>query len=107
MAGRPDRDAAVGPTCVWSQRLTAIDRGGLALAEFGGSVCGTLAAQAAVQAGAGAAASSASVVGIEAGLLHQAGSTLPDRGIHVLRHAERHRSRAADALMAVIAGRAL
>ena len=63
------------------------------------------AVRAAVEAGAGAAALSASVVagGIEAGLLHQVGFTLPDRDFHVLRHAERYSSRAADALMAVIA----
>jgi len=66
------------------------------------------AVRAAVEAGAGAAALSASVVasGIEAGLLHQAGFTLPDRDFHVLRHAERYSSRAVDALMAVIAGNA-
>ena len=66
------------------------------------------AVRAAVEAGAGAAALSASVVAgsIEAGLLHQAGFTLPDRDFHVLRHAERYSSRAADALMAVIAGHA-
>lgn len=66
------------------------------------------AVRAAVEAGAGAAALSASVVagGIEVGLLHQVGFTLPDRDFHVLRHAERYSSRAADALMAVIAGNA-
>ncbi len=66
------------------------------------------AVRAAVEAGAGATALSASVVagGIEAGLLHQVGFTLPDRDFHVLRHAERYSSRAAEALMAVIAGNA-
>ncbi len=66
------------------------------------------AVRAAVEAGAGAAALSASVVAgsIEAGLLHQVGFTLPDRDFHVLRHAERYSSRAADALMAVITGNA-
>lgn len=66
------------------------------------------AVRAAVEAGAGAAALSASVVagGIEAGLLYQAGLTLPDRDFHVLHHAERYSSRAAEALMAVIAGNA-
>ena len=65
------------------------------------------AVRAAVEAGAGATALSASVVagGIEAGLLHQVGFTLPDRDFHVLRHAERYSSRAAEALMAVIVGR--
>ncbi len=67
------------------------------------------AVRAAVETGAGATALSASVVAgsIEAGLLHQVGVTLPDRDFHVLRHAERYSSRAAEALMAVIAGRAL
>lgn len=60
----------------------------------------------AVEAGMGATALSASVAApsIEAGLLHQVGLTLPERDFHVLRHAERYRSRAADALLAVIAG---
>ena len=64
--------------------------------------------RAAVEAGAGAAALSASVVAgsIEAGLLVQAGFELPDRDFHVLRHRERYRSRAADALMDVIVGHA-
>ena len=67
------------------------------------------AVRAAAEAGAGATALSASVVAgsIEAGLLHQVGFALPDRDFHVLRHAERYGSRAAQALMAVIAGRAL
>jgi DNA-binding transcriptional LysR family regulator len=66
------------------------------------------AVRAAVEAGAGATALSASVVagGIEAGLLVRAGFELPDRDFHVLRHRERYRSRAADALMAVITGNA-
>ena len=66
------------------------------------------AVRAAVEAGAGATALSASVVagGIEAGLLVQAGFELPDRDFHVLRHRERYRSRAAGALMDVITGNA-
>lgn len=66
------------------------------------------AVRAAAEAGAGATALSASVVAgsIEAGLLVQAGFGLPDRDFHVLRHRERYRSRAADALMGVIAGNA-
>lgn len=60
----------------------------------------------AVEAGMGATALSASVAApsIEAGLLHQVGLTLPERNFHVLRHTERYRSRAADALLAIIAG---
>lgn len=60
----------------------------------------------AVEAGMGATALSASVAApsIEAGLLHQVGLTLPERDFHVLRHTERYRSRAADALLAIIAG---
>jgi DNA-binding transcriptional LysR family regulator len=67
------------------------------------------AVRAAAEAGAGATALSASVVAgsIEAGLLHQVGFALPDRDFHVLRHAERCGSRAAQALMAVIVGRAV
>ena len=62
--------------------------------------------RAAVEAGMGATALSASVAapGIEAGLLQPVGLTLPERDFHVLRHTERYRSRAADALLAIIAG---
>ena len=61
--------------------------------------------RAAVEAGMGATAISASVAasGIEAGLLHAVGPALPDRQFSVLRHTERYRSRAADALLAIIA----
>lgn len=65
------------------------------------------AVRAAVEAGLGATAISASVAApsIEAGLLHQAGFHLPERQFHVLRHRERYRSRAAEALLALM-GRA-
>jgi DNA-binding transcriptional LysR family regulator len=65
------------------------------------------AVRAAVEAGLGATAISASVAApsIEAGLLHRAGFRLPEREFHVLRHRERYRSRAADALLELIAGR--
>ena len=61
--------------------------------------------RAAVEAGMGATAISASVAAssIEAGLLQAVGPTLPDREFNVLRHGERYRSRAADALLAIIA----
>ena len=59
----------------------------------------------AVEAGLGATALSASVAGpsLEAGLLHHARIALPERDFHVLRHAERHESAAAQALLALIA----
>jgi DNA-binding transcriptional LysR family regulator len=61
--------------------------------------------RAAVEAGMGATAISASVAApsIEAGLLHVVDLALPERAFHVLRHGERHRSQAADALLAIIA----
>ena len=64
------------------------------------------AVRAAVEAGLGATAISASVAApsIEAGLLHQAAFQLPEREFHVLRHRERYRSRAADALLALVGG---
>ncbi len=61
--------------------------------------------RAAVEAGLGATALSASVAaaGIEAGILHRAAFRLPDREFHVLCHRERYRSRAAEALLALVA----
>ncbi len=61
--------------------------------------------RAAVEAGIGATAISASAAApsIEAGLLHQVGLALPERDFHVLRHTGRHRSRAATALLEIIA----
>jgi DNA-binding transcriptional LysR family regulator len=63
------------------------------------------AVRAAVEAGLGAAAISASVAApsIEAELLHPAALPLPEREFHVLRHRERYRSRAAEALLALMA----
>jgi DNA-binding transcriptional LysR family regulator len=60
----------------------------------------------AVEAGLGAAAVSASIAApsIEAGLLHQVAFRLPAREFHVLRHRDRYRSRAADALLKLVAG---
>lgn len=62
------------------------------------------AVRAAVEAGAGAAVLSASVVApsLEAGLLHRVQLALPDRAFVVLRHRERHCSRAATALLDAI-----
>jgi DNA-binding transcriptional LysR family regulator len=61
--------------------------------------------RAAVEAGMGATAVSASVAApsIEAGLLHQVPFSLPERTFSVLRSRRRHRSRAADTLLAIIA----
>jgi DNA-binding transcriptional LysR family regulator len=62
------------------------------------------AVRAAVEAGLGATALSASVAApsIEAGLLNQAAFQLPARHFHLLHHRERYRSRAADALQALV-----
>jgi DNA-binding transcriptional LysR family regulator len=62
------------------------------------------AVRAAVEAGLGATAISASVAApsIEAGLLQQVAFRLPEREFHVLRHRERCRSRTADALLALV-----
>jgi hypothetical protein len=53
----------------------------------------------------GATAISASVAApsIEAGLLRQVNFPLPDREFHVLRHRERYKSLAAEALLAMVA----
>jgi DNA-binding transcriptional LysR family regulator len=60
----------------------------------------------AVEAGLGATAISASVANpsLEAGLLRQASFALPERKFHVLRHAERFHSHAAEAFLAVVRG---
>jgi DNA-binding transcriptional LysR family regulator len=62
------------------------------------------AVRAAVEAGLGATVISASVAvsSLEAGLLHQVRLDLPEREFHVVRHVERHRSKAADALLAIV-----
>jgi DNA-binding transcriptional LysR family regulator len=62
------------------------------------------AVRAAVEAGMGATAISASVVAssIEAGLLHATPIKLPDRHFYELHHAERYHSRAAEALVELI-----
>lgn len=66
------------------------------------------AVRAAVEAGLGATALSASVAApsIESGLLHHIHFSLPQREFHVLRHGQRYRSRIADALLAAIGPRA-
>ena len=64
------------------------------------------AVRAAVEAGMGATAISASVAApsIEAGLLRKADFTLPERCYSVLRHSERYRSRAAETLVDIVRG---
>jgi DNA-binding transcriptional LysR family regulator len=64
------------------------------------------AVRSAVEAGMGATAISASVAApsIEAGLVQKVGPDLPERNFFVLRHVERHRSSAADALLAMVGG---
>jgi DNA-binding transcriptional LysR family regulator len=63
------------------------------------------AVRAAVEAGMGATALSASVAApsLEAGLLHQVDFRLPEREFYVLRHRERYQSRVATALLALVA----
>jgi DNA-binding transcriptional LysR family regulator len=60
--------------------------------------------RAAVEAGMGATAISASVAApsLEAGLLHQVALDLPDRAFNVIRHVERHSGKAAEALLAMV-----
>jgi DNA-binding transcriptional LysR family regulator len=62
------------------------------------------AVRAAVEAGLGATAISASVAApsIEAGLLYQVAFRLPEREFHVLRRKDRYHSRVADALLALM-----
>ncbi len=62
--------------------------------------------RAAVEAGLGATAISASAAApsLETGLLHAVDLQLPERDFHVLRHTQRYHSRAADALLAAIGG---
>jgi DNA-binding transcriptional LysR family regulator len=60
----------------------------------------------AVEAGLGATAISASVVAasIETGLLHHVRLALPERDFSIIRHAERHLSKAAEAFIAQVGG---
>jgi DNA-binding transcriptional LysR family regulator len=65
------------------------------------------AVRAAVEAGLGATAISASVAApsIEAGLLHVVPLKLPERNFYELHHSQRYHSRAAEALVDIIAGK--
>jgi DNA-binding transcriptional LysR family regulator len=62
------------------------------------------AVRAAVEAGLGATATSASVAApsLEAGLLHRVPFDLPERYFQVVRHVARCRSRAADKLLSIV-----
>jgi DNA-binding transcriptional LysR family regulator len=62
------------------------------------------AVRAAVEAGLGATAISASVAApsLEAGLLHRVRFDLPERDFQVVRHVARCRNRAADALLSMV-----
>jgi DNA-binding transcriptional LysR family regulator len=64
------------------------------------------AVRAAVEAGGGAAAISASVAApsLEAGLLRLVPVALSEREFHVLSHKQRHRSRIAEVLLASVEG---
>jgi DNA-binding transcriptional LysR family regulator len=66
------------------------------------------AVRAAVEAGLGATAISASVAApsIEAGLLKVVPLKFPDRNFYELHHVQRRRSRAGEALIDIISGRA-
>ncbi len=66
------------------------------------------AVRAAVEAGLGATALSASATApsIESGLLYQVPFRLPERKFHVLRHKQRYRSRIADTFLATVAEQA-
>ncbi len=63
------------------------------------------AVRSAVLAGAGATAISELVVapGLRYGSLQQLDFAMPQRAFHILRHKERYRSRAADALLEIVA----
>ena len=65
------------------------------------------AVRAAVEAGLGATAISASVAvsSIEAGLLHVVPLKLPDRNFYALHHSQRYHSRATEALIDIISGK--
>ena len=122
----PDHDWARTGQVVTPQRLTESEwvmrEAGsgtrsvfeVALAEFGVPAANLRVAlelpsnesvRAAVEAGMGATAISASVAApsIEAGLLHAVNLALPERRFYVLRHRERYHSHAGDALLAMFA----
>jgi DNA-binding transcriptional LysR family regulator len=97
------RESGSGTRSVFESALAhlGIDAGALRI-QF--ELPSNEAVRAAVEAGLGATAISASVAApsIEAGLLHQVAFRLPEREFHVLRHRDRYRSRAAEALLALV-----
>ncbi|WP_189047206.1 LysR family transcriptional regulator [Aliidongia dinghuensis] len=99
------REAGSGTRAVFEQALAAfgLASGSLRVAL---ELPSNEAVRAAVEAGLGATALSASVAAssIEAGLLCPVPIPLPERAFHVLHHAERYRSHAAERLLALIAG---
>lgn len=99
------RETGSGTRSVFEAALASfgLDRGALPIAI---ELPTNEAVRAAVEAGLGATAISASVAApsLEAGLLVQVDCPLPDRAFVVLRHVERRSSRAAMALMAIISG---
>lgn len=87
---------------------TALKRLGVTGTSLAGAMAlpSNEAVRSAVECGAGATVISASVAapGLEAGLLHQVPLDLPQREFRVLHHSERHRSRAAQALLGLVGG---
>jgi DNA-binding transcriptional LysR family regulator len=97
------REPGSGTRSVFENALTdlGVDPGGLRIQL---ELPSNEAVRAAVEAGLGATAISATVAApsIEAGLLQQVAFRLPERSFYVLRHQERYRSRAAEALLAIV-----
>jgi DNA-binding transcriptional LysR family regulator len=97
------REQGSGTRSVFEQALTGL---GVRLTDLriAMELPSNEAVRAAVEAGMGATAISASVVAssIEAGLLHAVPLKLPDRHFYELHHAERYHSRAAEALIELI-----
>jgi DNA-binding transcriptional LysR family regulator len=95
------REPGSGTRSVFEQALAklGVDPGGLQIAM---ELPSNEAVRAAVEAGLGATALSASVAvpSIESGLLHHVPFRLPQREFHVLQHRQRYHSRIADALLA-------
>jgi DNA-binding transcriptional LysR family regulator len=100
------REEGSGTRSVFEQALTGL---GVRLTDLriAMELPSNEAVRAAVEAGMGATAISASVVApsIEAGLLHAVPLKLPDRYFYELHHAERYHSRAAEALIELISRR--
>lgn len=97
------REQGSGTRSVFEQALTGL---GVRLTDLriAMELPSNEAVRAAVEAGMGTTAISASVVApsIEAGLLHAVPLKLPDRHFYELHHAERYRGRAAEALIELI-----